>query len=451
MVSSDGSSQSAAGSSSSSSHPASFEDDMLPISSPTGGAAVAQASIKTEADTEDAITTPEAAPLPATGTGSPPTDVISEVSNSSTTTSTLIAATPQAPSTTFAFGLSQSVPHLSTMGYLSSRRNAAARDSFSTPAASQTQSFGYGALPPLIGHDVLRTPTNNRTPSSVRLSLSLDGKAELISSNVSPSRPQSLGQLPANSNSRRPRAAGFQRSQSALTFGSTQRRPLPESPTAPRLPTGRSRDARQWEFCCDPDTRDDLIIQADDEASGSAVAAITLLRSTSGSALKTNQNKRNAPSTRNTSTTQGKKPKLGRAASSVARLQSDTDGVKPSDKGRPSLSQLRSPSGESDKENWIPIDNGSNASRQPPVLQKPARRKVLQDNTMIPTLAMDFGRPNKRKTMGGGVDIFEDDDEDDVEGDQEVEKFMRGEISPGKKGDLDCVQGLLSLSQGMWR
>lgn len=77
---------------------------------------------------------------------------------------------------------------------------------------------------------------------------------------------------------------------------------------------------------------------------------------------------------------------------------------------------------------------------------------MLQDSSRVPTLAMDFGRSNKRKATGSGVDIFEDDDgEDDVEADEAVEKFMRGEISPGKKGDLDCVQGLLSLSQGMWR
>jgi hypothetical protein len=28
---------------------------------------------------------------------------------------------------------------------------------------------------------------------------------------------------------------------------------------------------------------------------------------------------------------------------------------------------------------------------------------------------------------------------------------MRGEVSPSKRGDLDCIQGLLSLSQGNWR
>jgi hypothetical protein len=35
--------------------------------------------------------------------------------------------------------------------------------------------------------------------------------------------------------------------------------------------------------------------------------------------------------------------------------------------------------------------------------------------------------------------------------DDEVSRFMCGDVSPSKKGDMDCVAGLLSLSQGAWR
>ena len=50
------------------------------------------------------------------------------------------------------------------------------------------------------------------------------------------------------------------------------------------------------------------------------------------------------------------------------------------------------------------------------------------------------------------VDIFEDGDKPPAAGrEDEVEKFMRGEVSPSKKPDMDCVAGLLSLSQGAWR
>lgn len=35
--------------------------------------------------------------------------------------------------------------------------------------------------------------------------------------------------------------------------------------------------------------------------------------------------------------------------------------------------------------------------------------------------------------------------------DDEVERFMGSSVSPSKKGDIDAVAGLLSLSQGNWR
>jgi hypothetical protein len=35
--------------------------------------------------------------------------------------------------------------------------------------------------------------------------------------------------------------------------------------------------------------------------------------------------------------------------------------------------------------------------------------------------------------------------------DDEVSRFICGEVSPSKRGDMDCVAGLLSLSQGAWR
>ena len=46
--------------------------------------------------------------------------------------------------------------------------------------------------------------------------------------------------------------------------------------------------------------------------------------------------------------------------------------------------------------------------------------------------------PGKRAAGRGGK-------EDDVD------KFMRGSVSPSKKPEMDCVAGLLSLSQGAWR
>lgn len=57
------------------------------------------------------------------------------------------------------------------------------------------------------------------------------------------------------------------------------------------------------------------------------------------------------------------------------------------------------------------------------------------------------------------MEIFEDPERTierpvrgDGEGDEEVERFMRGLVTPAaKKCDVDAVAGLLSLSQGKWR
>jgi hypothetical protein len=317
------------------------------------------------------------------------------------------------------------------------------------------------------------------TPSSsqVRLSMSLDGKAELINADSS-SPIRELPQRPLSSNSNinslpypQRRLGGLQRSQSALPFGPIPRKSTAASntPFIPRMHSGRSRDARTWEFCCDTDARDELTRQAENESNGSAVAAISLLRSTSKTALKSNTNKRNAPppSSKEHSLKQsaGKKPKLAKSASSMGRLQTvggERLGDKWKNDGENKLS--RSPGGDSDKENWVPGENGaqrrrplpSSSSRRHSQTQKANlnRRRVLEDSEGIMTHAYGLGSTSRKSRTG--ADIFEDDESLAKEGnsggvDRDVERFMRGEISPSKKGDLDCVQGLLSLSQGAWR
>jgi hypothetical protein len=225
------------------------------------------------------------------------------------------------------------------------------------------------------------------------------------------------------------------------------------------MPSGRSRDARTWEFCCDTDAQDELTAQAESETAGSAVAAIGLLRSTSNSGIKPSSNKRNAPATKRDGGAFGKKLKLGRSTSSVARLQNTPMTLKlpQPEKDVPAKDSLvRSPSGDSDKENWAPPENGVNSRRRPlpsgKTTKQSAPRAVLGDNTNVPTHALNFGGPEKRrrKNKNVAVEILEDQENVPNEG-GEVESFMKGAVSPSKKGDLDCVQGLLSLSQGNWR
>jgi hypothetical protein len=225
----------------------------------------------------------------------------------------------------------------------------------------------------------------------------------------------------------------------------------------PSLTTGRSRDARSWQICCDGDVRDELTAQAERESGGSAIAAIGLIRSASNSALKAaSASKRNATATsKQDQSKQGRKGKLGRAQSSLARLQY-------TNKAHDQLASMakeglmRSPSGDSDKENWLPGERPTNQRRRPLPQSKDDKlpKSILGDNHNIPSHASNLGgagigRNRKRKSQDIGANIFED--EETVDGGEEVQKFMRGEVSPSKKGDLDCIQGLLSLSQGNWR
>lgn len=283
--------------------------------------------------------------------------------------------------------------------------------------------------------------------------MSLDGKAELISSEPSPLRAQAP--RPSSSGSAIPqkRMRGLQRSQSALSFG-----PLTgisaAIPLVPRLARGRSRDARSWQFACDAEARDELTTQAENESSGSAVAAISLLRSTSKSALKPNSNKRNAPSTKHDVSAHGKKPKLGRAQSSLARLQSIGKESRPqSSKGKDGL--VHSPSGDSDKENWVPHEDGGNARRRPLPSGRsdtqPFAKAVLRDNLNPPTHLTHIGgsRNKRRKTANVTAKIYEDQ-ENSGEVDEDVQKFMGVEVSPSKRGEVEGAKALLAMMSG-WR
>lgn len=287
--------------------------------------------------------------------------------------------------------------------------------------------------------------TDDPSPSSVpvRLSLSLDGKAELVSSQISPPRPQQSRPLSATSTISQPRPGGLKRSQSDLHIGLIRGKSSSHVLLIPRIPSGRSRDARTWEFCCDTEARDELTTQAENESSGSALAAISLLRSTSNGNLKASTSKRNAPAPKTGSSVQGKKSKLGRASSGVARLPGTDKKL------------MGSPSGDSDKENWLPQDYSSNAQRRilaVPRPQKQNRRRVLEESktALTRTSVLSGQKPTQQKAPMSEGGIFEDRNEGEVV-DREVDRFMRGEVSPSKKGDLDCIQGLLSLSQGTWR
>ncbi|ATZ45923.1 Bchox7 [Botrytis cinerea B05.10] len=364
----------------------------------------------------------------------------------------LVSETPskETRSQSISDALSQSFS--ATPGYLANRWNNV--NPFSTPVAAHSIMFTTPTISrPIFPSSCPERITTDTTPaatSRVRLSTGLDGRAELVEGEITP--PRSHAERPTSSLSSvipLKRMRSLYRSHSALPLGSSSF----NGPFTPRLLSGRSRDARTWEFCAEGEPRDELTTQAENESSGSAIAAISLIRSTSSSALKPNPNKRNTPSRPNL---QGKRPKMGRASSSVARMQS---GIKKSRQSVNDKDQLmRSPSGDSDKENWVPSQTGVNPRRRPAHIPKESDKEpkgILQDNPSIPTHA-DFGVDGnkRRKSTHSEPQVFEDGEtsaKNTKAPDDDVQHFMQAPVSPSKKDDVDCIQGLLSLSQGNWR
>ena len=360
------------------------------------------------------------------------------------------------------------------LGYLANRRSAPLVQQSESPKQYIPTTSQSTTAPAVQATALGEVPTLSyplkRTSSLIRLSMSLDGKAQVTTDDGgSPSPPRSQT-LPMVS-SQRP--SGLQRSKSAVVPG------IPFSPFPDVMPlqvprrtmTGRSRDARTWEFYCDSDARNALTEQAEQEQSGSAIGAIGLIRSRSNKALSANSNKRNAQASSNEAVKRMKpsvqtsvKPRLVRTKSSVARLQTcngniqktastKEDAWKPSSQPTP----LQASSGDSDKENWEPGTQTSNQRRaRAPNTSSQARREILKDSAHIPShstslealLNQENVTPRRPSPKTGGSG---DGSGEEVEDDEEVAAFMSRSSLPREEEDLDCVQNLLSLSQGTWR
>lgn len=261
--------------------------------------------------------------------------------------------------------------------------------------------------------------TVRRTSSFVRLAVSADGSVKIRTNNEpTPSPPKERPQPPPSMANRR--TSGFSRAQSDLGFRDVR--------SAMRGVLGRSRDARTWEFYCDRSNRS-LAARAEEEATGSAVGALGLMRSATPrrtQPLTPNSAKHN--SLRRTPSSLKSKPSLARTHSSMARLQSSSSVVgEPTKMDRPSLHRRTSGS-DSDKENWMPGTRGSiiEQRRTGASTQSDA---LLSEHDDVEPRSDDIetpsgkGRPNRSAPPNGKA----------------------------KVDDLDCVQGLLSLSQGAWR
>jgi hypothetical protein len=295
-----------------------------------------------------------------------------------------------------------------------------------------------------------------KSSSFVRLSMTSEGAAKIITNDSpSPSPPRPSQQLRQSLNSSQ--GAGV----SSLDLTRVARDSAATS--LRRSASGRSRDSRAWEFWCDKDSRNEAEEQAEKDASGSAADAIGLIRANSSRrVLASLPSKRNTSIARQPSGKRAKldhqRPSLQRSSTSAGRLQHGVETVSKSGlqlKYSESGASIHIPGNDSDKENWTPERNllpssqplmgsgGGNPSRR--------GRSALGESRSVGN-SVKLGRISKRPPQtprpraATGKKVLDPDQ------DLELVAFMRDRKSSSISGEeeLDCVQGLLSLSQGRW-
>lgn len=372
--------------------------------------------------------------------------------------------------------LSQTTPNKRRLGYLANRRSASfvIHDETKIGLLPSSLASSLSSIAPRKGVTDAPGPaqTLKRTSSHVRLSMSLDGKAEVTTRTGNTPSPPRSQPVPVPMNSGPRQNIGLQRSYSALEPGNKSLSDAIPVPYTRRSMTGRSRDARTWEFYCDSDARNALTEQAEREEKGSATAAIELIRSCSNNSkvMTPNPNKRNAESQKLDSTKRLKanyqrtgKAKLARTTSSVARLQTANSnsqtqkttsvGEKKS-KGASQSAIWQEYEGDSDKENWEPGTQSSNPRRRRRGHSHQAAH-ILEESFRIPSQAssldalMNRGGTKSRSSIAKSSSS-EEKENSGPEVEDEIAAFM-GETGPREVEDLDCVQNLLSLSQAAWQ
>ena len=260
--------------------------------------------------------------------------------------------------------------------------------------------------------------------SSVRLSMTAEGAVKIRTNDeLTPSPPKERALPPTDFQKKQ--AKPIRRSISLFEDHYSSQADHNTKPRFPNAGFGRSRDVRTWEFYCDGSSKEALSTQVEAERNGSSVGAINLIRSSShksrGPAMSPVLSRANAQV--GTTKAYSSKPKMMRAKSSLARLQG-SEGDVSLKQGSKQSRHVRSPSGDSDKENWAP---GTRMSHNPLRRTQPSNnsRPILQSNESatfrdIKPQSIAAAKGSSVKASAGG-------------------------------DDLDCIQGLLSLSQGAWR
>ncbi|KAJ5493054.1 hypothetical protein N7539_001800 [Penicillium diatomitis] len=323
----------------------------------------------------------------------------------------------------------------------------AAAQVFATPVKSPPSlrlSFSFDGEAMVRKEDEM-TPSPPTGRQSLRIAMSSDGKAVIRGEN----EPSPSKNRVAMFSVRRPQFTGLRRSSSAIF------------PVTPRTATsetdrmfGRSRDARNWESAFDTDARSALATpMSSHNPLGSSPG---LFRSHSQRSLARSVSQRNsmasvladAARTPISESMGEKRRKLSRAVSSLGRLETERSrslhyqlsSLKetPSKIGK---ADMEFDLGDSDKENWVPGTRSAQIRRRN---VSSAPRPALRDANRRTGLGISSnGRRNRQLPSDG-------QGKPEPELSAEVSAFMAGAGS-SPKDDLDCVQGLLSLSQGAWR
>lgn len=290
------------------------------------------------------------------------------------------------------------------------------------------------------------TPSPPKGRNSLRIAMSSDGKAVIRAENEpSPSKNRA-----AMFSVRRTKLSGLRRSNSAI-FPATPRAGTTEKDRS----FGRSRDPRNWESFFDTDARSALSTPNSSQTAPNASPSLfqsrsnrTLSRSISGkqSLVSVHADASRTP----ISQAMGeKRRKLSRTVSSMGRLEternrSSTQSSKLSKSltSKPGKHGLELDAGDSDKENWLPGTRATPVRRRPTShASRPALREANRNRGLGITSNGKRNRPFASGTQGKAPSDLSTD----------VSAFMTGGPGGSQEDDLDCVQGLLSLSQGAWR
>lgn len=385
----------------------------------------------------------------------------------------------------------------SKAGYLSNRRNN----------ASFTAINSQDAQP-----DSQEPPTKRlrKSDSKIRLSMTADGVARVMEGDELSSPPRkmpppmtaSTGALDEPDS----QSMGLHRTQSDISLdgypGSQE-----SSTSLRRKPSGRSRDSRVWSFFADRGARSELEERAKQETSGDAAEAISILR-------QQEKDRARNPLMRVPSLKRLNPQPMSSEDRAVKRLRQSQSFTAPSPSSAPSQPPATTPfrqpllqrsssarnmpasnrrtthhdplllaktpklkqtpafeiaATDSDKENWSPADRPSAFMDRHFLHQMQTSPAVMPSTVRRPRAHAGFHETPAPRNRGKHasrtqVEHFDDDDDDEdvmqfmgqpPSSSVRKEKVQRGmsereERQSSEEEDLDCVQGLLKLSQGNW-